>query len=476
MPNRTVSWARIGDVQPDLKGEQHHFVALDDDGDVGIVRQIEAGGKTGQWVWSLTRVHPARRSTCRDPARRKPAARRRWRSWNAGGTSGNGTGWRINPSQCRGDGPRLSVRGVTLGDLILGERDFDGSVSMTMVSRPSLRMSGSSNRSMMTRDDPPATEAGRGRNLNLPLLGYLQGSARKRTYQPLCAPLRLGGKLLKLTNGLANPTHTRGGDKQMLKPIGLAGLFGSRSRPAGFGRKRRKRPSLRLGQWEWQGRSRADCRCQPAHPARRRRICLGAALPQPPQGRAIVSDAHFRNRRLNGKSAPSRIPFGLAPWVVTMVCALAIPLALMWLDATAETIGFTSVMPDFLAASRQLYDLADDGADYADRLDGCDRDDLIQAIGKRARMMVSLAHGLEETANRAEGLQATTFRRHNAGQDFLNWGHAARGDCLATDDGKRPESQVIDKATIGSTNTGYCCAWSPTRDGRRRLATRSPRS
>ena len=57
MPNRTVSWARIGDVQPDLKGEQHHFVALDDDGDVGIVRQIEAGGKTGQWMWSLTRVH-----------------------------------------------------------------------------------------------------------------------------------------------------------------------------------------------------------------------------------------------------------------------------------------------------------------------------------------------------------------------------------------------------------------------------------
>ena len=86
---------------------------------------------------------------------------------------------------------------------------------------------------------------------------------------------------------------------------------------------------------------------------------------------------------------------------MTMVCALAIPLALMWLDATAETIGFTSTMPDFLAASRQLYDLADDGADYADRLDGCDRDDLIQAIGKRARMMVSLAHGLEETPNRA---------------------------------------------------------------------------
>ena len=30
-----------------------------------------------------------------------------------------------------------------------------------------------------------------------------------------------------------------------------------------------------------------------------------------------------------------------------MVCALTVPLALMWLDATAETIGFTSVMPDF---------------------------------------------------------------------------------------------------------------------------------
>jgi len=90
---------------------------------------------------------------------------------------------------------------------------------------------------------------------------------------------------------------------------------------------------------------------------------------------------------------------------MTMVCALTVPLALMWLDATAETIGFTSVMPDFLSAARQLYDIAEDGADYADRLHGCDRDDLIQAIGNRARVMVDLGHKLEETASRAGSVE-----------------------------------------------------------------------
>ena len=84
----------------------------------------------------------------------------------------------------------------------------------------------------------------------------------------------------------------------MLKHIGLAALFtvaalalpasaerGGNGHHSGFGR----------SPWQRQGRSRADCRCQPVHPARRRRLCLGAALPQPQQGRAnVVIDAHLR--------------------------------------------------------------------------------------------------------------------------------------------------------------------------------------
>ena len=81
-------------------------------------------------------------------------------------------------------------------------------------------------------------------------------------------------------------------------------------------------------------------------------------------------------------------------WKVAMDCALAIPLALTWLDATAETI---STMPDFLAA-HELYGLTHYGADYADQLDGCDRHDLIQAIGNRAGTIVKLAHELEKAA------------------------------------------------------------------------------
>ena len=56
-----VKWVRIGDLDPTMKGELHHFIAFDeDDRDVGIVRRIEHGSKTGQWQWSMTRVHPGK--------------------------------------------------------------------------------------------------------------------------------------------------------------------------------------------------------------------------------------------------------------------------------------------------------------------------------------------------------------------------------------------------------------------------------
>ena len=57
--NTRVTWHRIGDLDPAMKAELYHFVALDEvGGDVGIVRQIDHGPETGWWLWSMTRVHP----------------------------------------------------------------------------------------------------------------------------------------------------------------------------------------------------------------------------------------------------------------------------------------------------------------------------------------------------------------------------------------------------------------------------------
>ena len=56
-----ISWARIGAIHPDMKGEQHHFLARDSTGqDIGIVRRIESGAEAKKWLWALTRVHPGK--------------------------------------------------------------------------------------------------------------------------------------------------------------------------------------------------------------------------------------------------------------------------------------------------------------------------------------------------------------------------------------------------------------------------------
>ena len=56
-----VTWVRIGDLDPAMQGEQHHFVALDEnDEDIGIVRRIEYGSESGGWMWSMTCVYPGK--------------------------------------------------------------------------------------------------------------------------------------------------------------------------------------------------------------------------------------------------------------------------------------------------------------------------------------------------------------------------------------------------------------------------------
>jgi hypothetical protein len=61
MPNRTVTWARAGDRYPDLKDDLDHFIALDGDTEVGIVRFNPTGIDAGSWMWSMLLVHPGPR-------------------------------------------------------------------------------------------------------------------------------------------------------------------------------------------------------------------------------------------------------------------------------------------------------------------------------------------------------------------------------------------------------------------------------
>ena len=53
-----IMWIRVSDRFPDLKHEEHNFIALDADGhDIGIVQRIDPRGRqTGDWHWSMTRV------------------------------------------------------------------------------------------------------------------------------------------------------------------------------------------------------------------------------------------------------------------------------------------------------------------------------------------------------------------------------------------------------------------------------------
>ena len=53
-----ITWILAGARYPNL-GVEHHFLALDEiGGTIGIVSQVEHGSESGQWTWSMTRVHP----------------------------------------------------------------------------------------------------------------------------------------------------------------------------------------------------------------------------------------------------------------------------------------------------------------------------------------------------------------------------------------------------------------------------------
>jgi hypothetical protein len=86
MPARPVTWVRIGDRYPDLKGEPDHFVALDGEAEVGIARFNPTGIDAGTWMWSMLLVHPGPRFTrprSGTTPTRKEAAREVVACWNA---------------------------------------------------------------------------------------------------------------------------------------------------------------------------------------------------------------------------------------------------------------------------------------------------------------------------------------------------------------------------------------------------------
>ena len=104
MPDPTVSWARIGDLDPTMKDVTDHFVALGPDGQtIGIVLRVEHGSETGQWMWSMTRMHPGPPLNVPRSGMTETRGERRAISWNAGTPSGGTTGSRTRkftePSQ-----------------------------------------------------------------------------------------------------------------------------------------------------------------------------------------------------------------------------------------------------------------------------------------------------------------------------------------------------------------------------------------
>ena len=72
-----ITWIRAGDRYPDLKHDLDHFLALDGDEEIGVVKWIGLGPDCG-WFWSMTLVHPGapfKRPTWGQCATRAQAAR-----------------------------------------------------------------------------------------------------------------------------------------------------------------------------------------------------------------------------------------------------------------------------------------------------------------------------------------------------------------------------------------------------------------
>src|SRR3954462_10585117 len=55
--SHTLRWVRVGDLEPDLKAGLDHFIALDGEAEVGVVKGIGLGPDCG-WFWSMLLTHP----------------------------------------------------------------------------------------------------------------------------------------------------------------------------------------------------------------------------------------------------------------------------------------------------------------------------------------------------------------------------------------------------------------------------------
>ena len=57
MSQPRLTWVRAGDRYPELADDLDHFLALDGEKEVGLVKWVETGPDHG-WFWSMTLVHP----------------------------------------------------------------------------------------------------------------------------------------------------------------------------------------------------------------------------------------------------------------------------------------------------------------------------------------------------------------------------------------------------------------------------------
>ena len=53
-----LTWVRVGHLYPDLKGEPDHFIAMDGETEVGLVKLVVLGPDEGRWLWSMLLTHP----------------------------------------------------------------------------------------------------------------------------------------------------------------------------------------------------------------------------------------------------------------------------------------------------------------------------------------------------------------------------------------------------------------------------------
>jgi hypothetical protein len=52
-----ITWARAGDLDPDLAHDPDHFLAFDGETNIGVVKLVPSPAGA-EWLWSLYLVHP----------------------------------------------------------------------------------------------------------------------------------------------------------------------------------------------------------------------------------------------------------------------------------------------------------------------------------------------------------------------------------------------------------------------------------